>query len=283
MNIKEMFPNINAMWVRWSDYKIVESNGIRYLLPTDDATIMIYNPLDCGTELITDALNMGQSIQDNQSDTNFVDKQCIAFARKYGLLGWMTCLPQDTDFDLEDQVYLGKNGELMDGKVMNHENYLSYFYPIKKKDSAPIAFSMGREEVFDFVFNQGYGEPVLWLSAVLINLYTHFFCYLNWDIDEFTADEKAVMRHRAVSFHNNGISFKLTGTGHPDMVWEIDSLNTAIETLYALAITDKTLPLKMCKHCGNAYYNSNSRSEFCSAKCRNQYNVRAFRMRNKEL
>jgi len=78
-----------------------------------------------------------------------------------------------------------------------------------------------------------------------------------------------------------GISVKLTGTEHPDMTWETDSLNSAIETLYALAITDKTSPLKMCKHCANAYCNSNSRSEFCSVKCRNQYNVRAFRERNK--
>jgi hypothetical protein len=46
--------------------------------------------------------------------------------------------------------------------------------------------------------------------------------------------------------------------------------NTAVEALYVLAINDKTSLLKMCKRCRNAYYDFNSRSEFCLAKCRNQ-------------
>ena len=79
-----------------------------------------------------------------------------------------------------------------------------------------------------------------------------------------------------------GISFYLNATSRPEIIWQTDSLKTILETAYALAITDKASPLKMCKQCRKAYYNANARSEFCSVKCRNHYNVIAFRQRGKE-
>ena len=40
--------------------------------------------------------------------------------------------------------------------------------------------------------------------------------------------------------------------------------------------------LRVCKNCGKIYYNPHARSEFCSVRCRNQYNVRAWRSRQRE-
>ena len=36
-------------------------------------------------------------------------------------------------------------------------------------------------------------------------------------------------------------------------------------------------PHKVCKNCGKVYYNPHAKSEFCGTKCRNYYNVKAFR------
>lgn len=242
----------------------------------------VYNPVDCAEKLVTDALNTGRQIQGHEKDLNFVQKQCQQFARQYGLLGWMIFLPQNPDFNAEDQVYLGERGKLIGSRVMSREDYTTYFYPMGRKISHPAAFTMGREDAYDLVFDPCYGEPMNWLAACLINLYTHFFCVVNWNKDGFTPDENTVMKYQAAAFENNGIRFHLSGSEHPQLVWETDSLSTTIEMFYALAITDPAKPLKMCKFCGSAYYNPNSRSEFCSVTCRNHYNVNAFRRRKKE-
>ena len=38
---------------------------------------------------------------------------------------------------------------------------------------------------------------------------------------------------------------------------------------------------KVCKNCGKVYYNTHAKSEFCGARCRNYYNVKVFREREK--
>jgi hypothetical protein len=79
-----------------------------------------------------------------------------------------------------------------------------------------------------------------------------------------------------------GMNYRLTFGTPPKLFWELENLLAVLKLSYALLITDPANPLKICKNCVEAYYNPNSRSEFCSVKCRNHYNVRAFWERNKE-
>ena len=67
----------------------------------------------------------------------------------------------------------------------------------------------------------------------------------------------------------------------PTIVWDTDNLLTAIKLAYALLITENSPRLKYCKHCHVAYWGTNPKSEFCSPRCRNQWNVYRSRGRGK--
>lgn len=70
-----------------------------------------------------------------------------------------------------------------------------------------------------------------------------------------------------------GIVYRLTASQSPQLVWQPDSLQSILRLAYSLAVTDPAQPLKVCKNCGKVYRNPHQKSEFCSVKCRNYYNV----------
>jgi hypothetical protein len=262
------FKKMNAKWVKFSEYKIIEKNNVRYLFPDEYSRMMIYNPLDMIEELVADVLNAGKEIDENPNDSKLAEKLCREFVTKYGLLGWFTFLPLDLDF--ENKIYLGKRGGFFGKKVMPKEDFIDYFYAKEKRINHPISFTIGREKVFDFVFNKEYGEPIRWLSAFLVDIYLRAYCHINKNNEDLTPDEKVILKYTAEYFHNNGISFTLDGT---EVIWETDSLITTIEMLYVLSVAEEIAPIKVCKHCDKIYLHENYRSEFCSPRCRNQFNV----------
>lgn len=73
-----------------------------------------------------------------------------------------------------------------------------------------------------------------------------------------------------------GMNCHLTRSTPPQLIWEPKNLLAVLNLSYSLLITNPANPLKICKHYKEAYYNPNSRSEFCSVKCRNHYNVKVF-------
>ena len=78
------------------------------------------------------------------------------------------------------------------------------------------------------------------------------------------------------------LRFRLSSERIPHLVWEIDSLRTVLEFAYASMVTEDPMPLRCCKRCEKIYYNPHIRSEFCSTRCRNYYNVKMYRAREKE-
>jgi hypothetical protein len=284
MDIKEIFQKRASMWVRYSGYEIVENDkGEGYIAPCSDASFTVYDPVDVSTELVSDALNAGRKIHDDESTAN-IRRTVLEFSRKYGSFGWMTALPMDQDFYKEKETYLGRNGALLGQKTMPTEKYIRRFLPFletgEQEKAVPIAYTIGRGDIYDTVFSKGYGEPYIWLAGFLQHLFEHFFSVANANNPELSSDERTVLRHNAAAFDNHGMGFHLTPGTRPELKWEFDSLKTVLETAYCLYISDPASPLKMCKHCRKAYYNSNQRSEFCSGRCKNQWNV--YKSRRKE-
>ena len=198
----------------------------------------------------------------------------------------MMALPLEKTFDDQKQVYLGRNGALLKKTTMPTDKYYDFFLSAsdtpREQQQFPqqIAYSVGREQEYEKAFSAHYGEPLLWMAAWLMNLYHHFFCCKNHDNPDFSNDERMVMKHKASNFEHSGIAFNLNATGQPAISWQFDSLKTVAETAYGLMLTDESTPLRICKNCGTVYHNPNARSEFCSVKCRNQFNAREFRKRN---
>ena len=84
MDLKTMFPNLNVMWTRWSDYEVVQSHKRHYLVPVPGATSLTYNCAEQPEALVADALELGRRLRLGGPDK---ERLCAAFAARHGLLG----------------------------------------------------------------------------------------------------------------------------------------------------------------------------------------------------
>lgn len=110
------------------------------------------------------------------------------------------------------------------------------------------------------------------------------------DMKLFQEEFKRLYRH---FLHANGgeekpageltglLPYRLTAGRTPQLIWEIKSLESVLRLTYAALITAPNKTLKTCKNCGRVYYNPRTKSEFCSTRCRNYYNVKMYRERER--
>ncbi|MPN11898.1 hypothetical protein SDC9_159207 [bioreactor metagenome] len=137
-----------------------------------------------------------------------------------------------------------------------------------KEDAGP--FSSGDvAPCYRPVNEKGYGEELERFKAELQALYQHF---VSTRVDAAVAfDEMPAI--------SGILRYKLTAGATPQLIWDTGSLLNVLRLAYASLVTDPAIPLKVCKNCSKVYYNPHAKSEFCGTKCRNYYNVRAFRKR----
>jgi len=133
------------------------------------------------------------------------------------------------------------------------------------KDAGP--FSSGDvAPCYRPVNEKDYGEEIERFKTELQALYQHFLS---------TRDGAAAFD--TIPAITGSLSYKLTSGQTPQLVWKMDSLQSVLHFAYAAIVTDPSAPLKLCKNCGKVYHNPHAKSEFCGVKCRNYYNVKAFR------
>ena len=63
MELKAMFPNLNVMWIRWSDYEITTFDHVEYLVPAEKATPLAYDCAEQAEQLVADALELGRQLR----------------------------------------------------------------------------------------------------------------------------------------------------------------------------------------------------------------------------
>ena len=80
----------------------------------------------------------------------------------------------------------------------------------------------------------------------------------------------------------NTLRYQVTSGVQPKLQWIFPSLESVLNLALAQSLCAEEPVLRVCKNCGKIYYNPHARSEFCSVRCRNQYNVRAWRSRQRE-
>ena len=51
--------------------------------------------------------------------------------------------------------------------------------------------------------------------------------------------------------------------------------------MFSFMLVDDDQPLRLCKHCHKVFLGSRSNAAFCSARCKNQYNVYKSREKSK--
>lgn len=279
-SMTELFKNRVSQWVRYSDYTIIEENGNRYITPAPGARLSIYDPLANAEEIVTDFLNYGKELYPLKFGKR-AEEISLEIASKYGLLGWMTALPKDDAFSTYEETYLGVNGVLFDNRrIMETEEYIRFFttHGSQKNDPA-IAYAMRRGDIYNTVFSPRYREPLLWSAALAEGLYAHFQRSISQKNCEDSANGDPESPRMATTYTHPGITLQMWTEDSPEMLWSFDSLKTMAEVAYCVFLSADTHPLRICKHCGKIYYHTHSRNEFCSPRCRNQWNVYRSRKR----
>ena len=68
----------------------------------------------------------------------------------------------------------------------------------------------------------------------------------------------------------------------PTIYWDFHSLLLGIQMMFSFMLVDEARPLRLCKHCQKVFMSSRTNAAFCSARCKNRYNVYKSRGKHKE-
>ena len=298
--MNNLFAQSRSQWVRYDRYEIkTGKDGKRYITPENTAKPDVYNPLKESSEMVLEALNVGMLMM-NRSPEDEVEKAILAFVTHYGLLGLMTALPTTPSFMDYEAVYLPKNHFIKE-ESMATEDYLALFYPFDKLDvvkkgvesswnvsgdNMMIALTMtfmDEPMAKNMSFQREYAEPYDWVAQQFkdwaFTLTTSILYYNDYDsIDE---DTRNLYRKAMAAFGGIAPSYHIELLEKPTIYWDFHSLLLGIQMMFSFMLVDDAKPLRLCKHCQKVFLGSRANSAFCSARCKNQYNVYKSRGKNK--
>ena len=302
-----LFQNTNAYWVKYSGYEYRSGDdGNLYILPASGAKPSVYDPMKDAGALVVDALNVGRLAMKQGGGEKALQKAVLGFVTKYGLLGFMTALPTTVEFLNYDAVYLPKNHFIRD-ETMATKDYLSLYYPFGKpdiyKDKEKVQWNVSSDEYKDMsvlaVAQTFFSEPIAVGASLMPNyaerydwlteqfrdwgsmLVSAFLFYEDKDkLDEFTLD---IYRKGVSAFSSRAPTYHVAMyDDRPKIVWDFHSLLLTIQTMFGFALTDEARPLRLCKHCNQAFIAGHPGAAFCSAECKNKYNVYKSRGKKKQ-
>lgn len=257
-------------YARYSEYAIKENKqGKRVVIPTRTAQLETYDPTENAEEILTALLNTGRSMKETAIEKT--EELILDFVNRYGLLGAITELPLNKDFYNHELVFIDNNLFTASG-VMATEDFEDLFFE-KRKPKITKSFKLD-----DYIASRNYSEPITWIAEYIHELYEILLLSVKYKTEP-----------DAVSYLLNdrlktNIRYRLTVTDRIQMQYEFYSLMGILNFTMANLLSAEGSPLKICKHCQKAFISQNKRAEFCSERCRNQFNVyksRAKAKRNK--
>ena len=87
-------------------------------------------------------------------------------------------------------------------------------------------------------------------------------------------------KHNPVEFANQVLKSRLRYSAATDK--KGNSLLLGIQMMFSFMLVDEDKPLRLCKHCQKVFWSNRANAAFCSARCKNQYNVYKSRGKYKE-
>jgi hypothetical protein len=302
MKLNELFRRTEAYWARYDEYEYREHDDKVFIMPTAAAKVSVYDPMKVADSLVVDALNVWLLCMREEPDEERIRADLLAFAANYGLLGFMPALPTTPDFEDYDSVYLPKN-PIIRAESMDANEYVGMFFPFEKPDfrkdksgRAEMTVNFDRNDKMQFALaltfqnapwsmsmalRRNYGEPAEWVRKQLSDWATSF-CASDFYYE--TKDETERELYKSAMFAFGGATPRyrvaLYDDG-PKLVWTFHSLLQTIQMVFHFALTDGQHPLRVCKYCAAAFVAQDPRSLFCSPECKNRYNVRMSRNRDR--
>ncbi|MFA5523589.1 MAG: hypothetical protein WDA24_04450 [Tissierellales bacterium] len=102
-------------------------------MATVDATFTMYNPFNVAEELFIDTIQLGDkaSKEDIQKNTfsEEMKSELIIFAKKYGLLGFVSASAYNRDIIGDEKALLIEKNLITKEKIMDESEYLKEFIP----------------------------------------------------------------------------------------------------------------------------------------------------------
>ncbi len=102
------------------------------------------------------------------------------------------------------------------------------------------------------------------------------------DYDSLDEDARGLYRKAMAAFGGIAPSYHIELLDKPTIYWDFHSLLLGIQMMFSFMLVDDDQPLRLCKHCQKVFLGSRSNAAFCSARCKNQYNVYKSREKSKE-
>ncbi|MDO4563353.1 MAG: hypothetical protein Q4C12_05915 [Clostridia bacterium] len=300
--MNKIFENTKSIWVKYTDYELKEDKtGIAYLTPAKDAAPIMYKPFDVAENIVLDAVNIGKMLISKEAEKE-IDKAIMAFVKNYGLLGIMTAIPTTPSFMDYEAVYLTKN-PFIDNESMTTFGYLGYFFPFEKPDlskngkecrwdiggdvgAMALALTLGDEPMaFALSLQKLYAERYDWIKTMFRDwAFTFITSTLYYNDKHSLTDEQKMLYQKSIMIYDG-----IAPTYHialkedkPVLVWDFYSLSNVIRLLFSSALTDEKNPLRLCRHCQNAFIASRPNALFCSTQCKNRFNVYKTRKKGKK-
>lgn len=246
-------------YIRYSEYEIRENKqGESVVIPTRTAQLKTYDPTENAEEILTALLNTGRSMK--YATVEKAEKLILDFVNRYGLLGAIAELPLNKDFYNHELVFLDNNLFTASG-VMTTEEFEDLFFE-KGKPKITKSFKLT-----DYIKSKNYSEPITWIAEYIHELYEILLLSVKYKTEP-----------ESVSFLLNdrlktNIRYRLTVTDRIQIQYEFHSLMGVLNFTMANLLSAEGSPLKICKHCQKTFISQNKRAEFCSERCRNQFNV----------
>ena len=140
--------------------------------------------------------------------------------------------------------------------------------------SSPMEGRNSMAPIYYPVNSRMYGEELSYIKDCFEKIFRHFAMASGIILD------MATLQSDFSQFGLNGaLNYRVTVGPRTQIIWGVDCLEDVLRLAYSLMVTSEKPPLRVCKNCQKVYYNTHTKSEFCGAKCRNQYNVKLYRIR----
>lgn len=241
MDIKALFPNMSLIWTRWSAYDIVRR--------TDMGVEKEYIVPSPGAEQIT---------YDCTERTETMVESVIligeAIVKKKSPTAMINSLC--TDF----AVHFGLLGQMVE------------------TDPAPVVAQNSMAPIYYPINSRMYGEELSYFKDCCERIYRHFTMASGF---MFGLGFGVPYERSHPGGPYGTLNYRVTFGRTPQIIWGVDRLEDVLKLAYSLMVTSEKPALRVCKNCQKIYYNIHTKSEFCGAKCRNQYNVKMYRTRER--
>jgi hypothetical protein len=295
-----IFDDTGFIWVRYDEYELkLAESGQRYITPAQNSKLTPYDPMKNAEEMVIDALNAGAVCIKREREKD-IQTAVMEFVSKYGLLGFMTALPTTPDYVDYETAFISHNHFIKE-ESMASKDFAMLFYPFSKPDLRKVDGETelnitDNNELVALVMTFGkmptsmtmsylreYSEPYDWIVTQLRDMTFTFMTSILYyeDYDIMDEEERDTIRKGMLAFGGIAPTYRIALHDKPNIVWEFSSLLRSLQMLFSFMLTDNKKPIRLCRHCDTVFIASHVNADYCTPKCKNQYNIYKNRSKSK--